>query len=101
MNLKPVGNKIIVLPIQTEHFKTESGLTVVQSELTEGKIVEMSDDFKGVYNIGDTILYPKNAGNGIFYNGEAHVFLNGTGAPQGDVWAIISSDHKIDKQDSL
>ena len=73
MNLKPVNDKIVVKPITKEEEVTESGIllpdTVDQGKLMEGEVVSVG---KGMYSangtlipvvvdVGDTILYNKNA----------------------------------------
>lgn len=89
VKLEPQGTKILVLPLETKHAETEGGLTIVDTELTEGEIAEVSAELSEIYKKGDKILFPKAAGTSQFYNHKAHLWLNGTGAPMGDVWAII------------
>ena len=90
ITLQPQGDKIIVLPIQSENFKTESGLEIVDTELSEGEVLEVSPDLSHIYKVGDTILFPKGAGNSVMYQKKLCLFLNGTGAPKGDVWSIVT-----------
>lgn len=87
--LEPQGSKILVLPLNTEHKESEGGLVLVDNELTEGEIVELSKELSEIYKKGDIILYPKNAGTSQVYNHKPHLWLNGTGAPYGDVWSIV------------
>ena len=85
-----VGSKLLVLPKETETFKTESGLVVADSELGEFEIVEVGSDVKDVYSVGDTILCPKAAGVSQFYNHKPYLWVNGQSASiGGDVWAIV------------
>jgi chaperonin GroES len=73
MKLKPVNDKIVVKKISKEEEVTESGIllpdTVDQGKLMEGKVVAVGE---GMYSangtlipviceVGDTILYNKNA----------------------------------------
>ena len=37
VKLEPQGTKILVLPLETKHAETEGGLTIVDTELTEGE----------------------------------------------------------------
>lgn len=101
--LIPVGKKILVLPKPKEdHHKTESGLAVVDVNLSEGIIVAIGHEIKDIYKEGDVIIFSKNSGIGQFYQGKAHLWMSGEGHPIGDVWAIISEEKpKIDKQNSL
>lgn len=103
MTIQPVGKKILVLPKpKEEHHKTESGLTVVDVTLSEGVVVAVGREIKDVYKEGDVIIFSKNAGVGQFYQGKAHLWLDGEGAPQGSIWGIISNGTlRPDKGDSL
>ena len=73
MKFKPVNDKIVVKKISKEEEVTEGGIllpdTVDQGKLMEGEVVSVG---KGMYsangtlipvvvNVGDTILYNKNA----------------------------------------
>lgn len=89
MKLEPLGYKMLVLPVDEENWKTESGLEVVPEDVTVGRVVEVTAELKEAYKTGDKILFSKGAGNGILYNGQPHLFLDGRGAPMGDVWAKI------------
>lgn len=101
--LQPVGKKILVLPKPKEdHHKTKSGLAIVDVNLSEGVIVAVGNEMKDVYKEGDVVIYSKNSGVGQFYQGKAHLWLDGDGAPQGSIWAIIGKEKpKKDKGDSL
>ena len=73
MRLKPVNDKIVVKPNENKEEKTAGGIilpdTVQDGTLIEGKVVAIGD---GMYSasgtlipviceVGDTILYNKNA----------------------------------------
>ena len=73
MRLKPVNDKIVVKPIENKEEMTSGGIilpdTVQDGALIEGKVVAVGD---GMYSasgtlipviceVGDTILYNKNA----------------------------------------
>ena len=94
ITLQPQGDKIIVLPIKSENFKTASGLEVVEMELSEGEVIEVSTDLSHIYTKGDIVLFPKGAGNSVMYQKKLCLFLNGTGAPKGDIWSIVTKDKK-------
>lgn len=85
IKIKPQGKKLIALPLKTSNFVTQGGIEIVETKLSEAKIVEVSDELKDVYNVGDTILYPTGNGEGIFYNKEHHLFLK-----QDLIWGIVS-----------
>lgn len=87
--LVPQGTKILVLPLETENKVSDGGLEIVNTELGEAKVVAVSKELGDVYKVGDTILYPKTTGVSQFYNHKPHLWIDGKGAPQGDVWAIV------------
>ncbi len=90
MKLKPVGSKLLVLPLETENYVTESKIELVEAELERAKVMEVSDELSDVYKVGDVVLYPKKLGSLQIYNGKKCLWINGAGYPSGDVWAIES-----------
>ena len=89
MKLKPLGNKILVVPVKKENYITETNIELVDNSLATAEVVEFSDEFADVYKKGDVILYSSGSGISQQYNGKTHLWLNGNGAPNGEVWAII------------
>ena len=73
MRLKPVNDKIVVKPNENKEEKTAGGIilpdTVQDGTLTEGKVVAIGEGMYSasgtlipvVVDVGDTILYNKNA----------------------------------------
>ena len=73
MRLKPVNDKIVVKPNENKEEKTESGIilpdTVQDGGLIEGEVVAIGDGMYSasgtlipvICDVGDTILYNKNA----------------------------------------
>ena len=73
MRLKPVNDKIVVKPNESKEEKTAGGIilpdTVQDGALVEGKVVAVGDGMYSangtlipvICNVGDTILYNKNA----------------------------------------
>ena len=73
MRLKPVNDKIVVKPIENKEEKTVGGIilpdTVQDGALIEGKVVAEGDGMYSangtlipvICDVGDTILYNKNA----------------------------------------
>ena len=73
MRLKPVNDKIVVKPIENKEEKTVGGIilpdTVQDGTLVEGKVVAVGDGMYSasgtlipvICDVGDTILYNKNA----------------------------------------
>lgn len=102
MNIKPVGNKLIVLELPEEDYVSDGGIGIVNLTLSKAVVIEVSDYLKDVYKQGDKIIFPKGSGNEMPYKGKPHKFINGQQFPQGDVWAIVTEDiSKKDKEDSL
>ena len=90
MKLKPVGTKLLVLPLSQEEYVTESNIHLIESELERAEVVEVSDEIADVYKVGDIVLYPKSIGSLQIYNGKNCLWINGAGYPSGDVWAIAT-----------
>ena len=73
MRLKPVNDKIVVKPIENKEERTAGGIilpdTVQDGTLVEGKVVAIGEGMYSasgtlipvVVDVGDTILYNKNA----------------------------------------
>jgi len=91
MKIKPLGNKILVLPIKSENHITGNDIEVVNNTFDTGEVIEFSTDLASVYKKGDILLYHKGCGISQVYNNKAHLWLNGNGAPSGDIWAIIGN----------
>jgi hypothetical protein len=90
MKLKPVGSKLLVLPLETKDYVTDTNIQLIESELERAEVVEVSDELYGVYKKGDVVLYPSKIGSLQIYNGKKCLWINGAGYPSGDVWAIVS-----------
>ena len=73
MRLKPVNDKIVVKPIENKEEMTSGGIilpdTVQDGTLAEGEVVAVGDGMYSasgtlipvICDVGDTILYNKNA----------------------------------------
>ena len=90
MKLKPLGNRILVLPVKKENYITGANIELVDFSLSAAEVVEFAPMFDGVYKKGDIILYPKNIGMSQTYNGKTHLWLDGRGYTDGDVVSIIN-----------
>lgn len=91
MKIKPLGNRILIAPLKNENYVTDKNIEIVNLDLNRGEIIEFSQKFKDVYKTGDIVLYPKGCGIAQTYNGKTHIWVNGLGATDGDVWAIIGN----------
>jgi co-chaperonin GroES (HSP10) len=92
MKLKPVGQKILVKPIEEQQTTTDSGIFVVNQTLAYGEVVEVSEEYGDIYSVGDTVIFPKGAGISEQYKGNICLWLNAKGAPDGDIWAKVLND---------
>jgi co-chaperonin GroES (HSP10) len=89
MKLKPVGTKILVEQLKAENHVTESNIELVETSMAKAQILELSEELAHIYKKGDIVLFPEKSGVLQIYNGKSCLWLNGSGFPQGDVWAIV------------
>ena len=47
----------------------------------------------GVYEKGDIVAFPQNTGYSQTYNGKSCLWIDGKGAPDGDVWFISKEEN--------
>lgn len=95
---KPVGNKLIVFPLDTEE-QVIGGVVIpgnVNAELESGKIVAVSPTLKELFSVGETILYPTASGTAQIIDKKPHKWLDAN-----EVWGIADSEKPEDKQDNL
>ena len=89
MKIIPVGQKILVLPIEAKETKTAGGIVIPESvgvaDLREAVVVEVSPDLAHKYTEGDHILYPSKAGLGQEYKGQLHLWLR---EEINEIWGI-------------
>lgn len=86
MNIKPLGERIIVKPLKQEE-KTEGGIflpeTANKEKPQQGNVIAVGPDFKGVKK-GDKVLFAKYAGTEVEIENEKYLVLG-----EDDVLAII------------
>jgi chaperonin GroES len=94
MNLKPLGDRVIVKPMEAEE-KTKGGIILpdtAKEKPIEGTIVavgpgRVSDDGKTIkmeVKAGDKVLYGKYSGTEVTVDGEEYLIMR-----ESDVFAII------------
>jgi chaperonin GroES len=99
MNLKPLGDRVIVTPIEQDD-QTASGLFLPESakeKPQQGKVVaagpgarkEDGDRIAMDVKVDDTVLYAKYGGTTIKLDGKEYLILKET-----DVLAIVENGHK-------
>lgn len=74
--ITPVGTKLIIEPLLKEDEKSSGGLTLVNSTLSEGKVVAVSAQLNGLYKVDDIVLYPSKKGIEEPYNGKIFKWLD-------------------------
>ncbi len=94
MNLKPLGDRVVVKPSEGEE-KTPSGIVLpdsAQEKPQEGKIIAVGDgrveDGKKIapeVKVGDKVIYSKYGGTEIKNNGTDYLILR-----ESDILAIIA-----------
>ena len=89
---RPQGQKLLVLTSAADHQTTEGVIIAVDHTLCEATVVEVGSEVTDIYKKGDTILIPQKTGVAQFHNGKQHLWINGSPAPQGDVWSIVIND---------
>jgi co-chaperonin GroES (HSP10) len=91
--IKPVGQKLLVKPLAATEEKLDSGIllsAVNNAELEKATVLAVSDPLKGVYNVGETVLYyGKRALNIVRGSETLQLIDGGDGIAQGDVLAIL------------
>jgi chaperonin GroES len=94
MNLKPLGNRIIVQPLEQEE-QTSSGIYLPETakeKPQQGKVIaagpgERDDQGKRIpmdVKVDDTVLFARYAGNEVKLDGQAYLILK-----ESDVLAIV------------
>jgi len=86
MNIKPLGNRIVVKPVKQEN-KTEAGIylpdTASKDKPQQGEVIAVGPDFKGVKK-GDKIIFAKYGGTEIKIKEDEYLVLG-----EDDVLAVL------------
>ena len=89
MNIKPLADRVLVLPAQAEE-KTASGIIIpdtAKEKPQRGKVVAVGNGTKDeemILKAGDEVLYGKYAGTEIENDGEKYLMMR-----QSDVLAVV------------
>lgn len=94
MNLKPLGDRVIVKPMEAEE-KTKGGIILpdtAKEKPIEGTIVaagpgKVSEDGKAIkmeVKVGDKVLYGKYSGTEVTVEGEEYLIMR-----ESDIFAVI------------
>lgn len=99
MNLKPLGDRVVVKPIEQEE-QTSTGIFLPETakeKPQQGKIVaagpgarkESGERIAMDVAVNDTVLYAKYAGTSIKLDGEEYLILK-----EADILAIVENGNK-------
>jgi chaperonin GroES len=89
MNIKPLSDRVLVLPAQAEE-KTASGIIIpdtAKEKPQRGKVVATGNGTKDeemLVKVNDTVLYGKYAGTELELDGEKYLIMR-----QSDILAVI------------
>ncbi len=94
MNLKPLGDRVIVKPMEAEE-KTKGGIILpdtAKEKPIEGTVVaagpgKVSEDGKAIkmeVKVGDKVLYGKYSGTEVTVEGEEYLIMR-----ESDIFAVI------------
>ena len=89
MNIKPLADRVLVLPAQAEE-KTASGIIIpdtAKEKPQRGKVVAVGNGTKDeemILKVGDEVLYGKYAGTELENEGEKYLMMR-----QSDVLAVV------------
>lgn len=103
MKLQPFGAQLIVLPVESKNHITTAGIEIVQTEWAVGVVVEVSKEYSYKFTPGDTVIYSKDAGIGIFYANKNCLCIDGRSIEAGGSVYFKVTEDKVakDKGDSL
>ena len=95
MNIKPLGDKVLVKPDDVSESKTSGGIIIpdtAKEKPQKGKIVavgpgrtdENGKIIKMNVKVGDKVLYSKYGGNELEYEGEQYLIMS-----ESDIYAVF------------
>jgi len=90
MKIKPFGSRLLIKPVDSKNYVTDSGIEVINNQVKVGEIVEVSEDYSASYKRGDKILYSSSAGLLQNYNKEECLWIDARPLNLGgDCWGKI------------
>ena len=94
MNLKPLGDRIVVQPADEDESKTASGLVIPDTAKEKPQLGDVLAVGPGEFrdgdrvpvdvSVGDTVFYSKYGGTEVKYKGEEYLILSSR-----DVLAVV------------
>lgn len=89
----PVGDKLLILPIQKQDITLESNLIIGESDLEKGIVISVAKEvnfklnpFGESIDPGDTVYFPEGKSPGIMIDGKPHLWMQ-----LSDIWGIEKS----------
>lgn len=100
---KPISNRLIVEPLPRKE-ELYAGKIIIpataNTELEQGKVVALSDGFNAMFEIGDILLYPTNAGVPMLIDKITYKWLQGPIMGQlGEIWAVVTPESSENEHD--
>ena len=89
MNIKPLGDRVLVMPAAAEE-KTASGLIIpdnAKEKQQKGEVVAAGPGLKDdpiTVKVGDTVLYGKYSGTELTFEGKEYMMMK-----ESDIYAIV------------
>lgn len=90
MNLKPLGDRVVVKPLSEEDMKTPSGIYIpdtAKEKPQKGNVVAVGAGTKEnpiSVKVGETVLYGKYSGTELKYEGKDYLIMK-----ESDILAIV------------
>lgn len=95
MNIKPLGDRVVIQDIEQAEETTEAGIVIPDSAqeepqkgevvaVGEGRRLENGDLVEPEVSTGDVVVYGKYAGDEIEHNGEEYLIVS-----EKDILAIV------------
>ena len=87
MNIRPLEERVLVLPLQVEE-KTIGGIIIPNTDdnnVLRGKVVAIGRGVDMAISVGATVLYAKNVGIELAHENEKYIIIN-----QRDLLAVIT-----------
>ncbi|MBQ2745774.1 MAG: co-chaperone GroES [Lachnospiraceae bacterium] len=88
MNLKPLGDRLVIKQVVAEET-TKSGIVLpgqTKEKPQEATVVAVGKDVKEELNVGDTIVYSKYAGTNVKVDDEEYIIVK-----EEDVLAVLQA----------
>lgn len=86
--ITPVGQRLILFQLPKEDSVGEAGIIAMDAMLAKGEIVEVSDELKEIYKVGDILMFPEDAGYSLPHYKKKNCLWLSTN----DIWGILTDE---------